>query len=93
MSKTLLHIQSLVAAGDVEVSEHGDTKMIREGEFIAELDLELLDDEEGVPGWGPYLSLADAMKLDDVRTALRMGNLTEAAKFARVYRLMPVTAA
>jgi hypothetical protein len=69
------------------------TKLVREGDFVAEVDIELRDDEEGVSGWGPYLSLSDALKLDDVRTALRTGNVAEAAKRSRVFRLMPVNAA
>jgi hypothetical protein len=39
-------------------------KLIHEGQYLAEVDVELLvtDDE-----WSPYLSVEDAYKLDDVR--------------------------
>ena len=66
---------------------------IREGEYVAEIDVELLEDEDAQPGWGPYFSADHALKLDDVRRALREGNIAEAAKTARIYRLIPVSAA
>lgn len=64
------------------------TKLVHEGNYAAEVDVELIitDDE-----WSPYLSLEDAYKLDDVRQALRQGNLDIAAKLARVFTLTPVT--
>ena len=61
-------------------------KLVHEGEFVAEVDVELLDGDEG---WSPYLSLEDAYKLDDVREALRAGDIQRAARMARVYRLSP----
>jgi hypothetical protein len=39
---------------------------------------------EDETGWSPYLSLGDATKLDDVRRALRQGDVTTAAKYGRV---------
>ncbi len=68
-------------------------EVVREGDYIAEVDVELRDDEAGQPGWGPYLSQADALKLDDVRRALGTGDLASATKLARVYRITPVSAA
>ena len=44
------------------------TKLVHEGQYIAEVDIELIDMDEG---WSPYLSLDDAYKLDDIRDALR----------------------
>jgi len=41
-------------------------------------------------GWAPYLSLEDALKLDDVREALRRGDIENAARLSRVYTLTPV---
>ena len=43
------------------------TKFIHEGDYVAEVDVELIYTDEG---WSPYLSLEDAYKLDDVREAL-----------------------
>jgi len=65
------------------------TKLVQEGEFVAEVDVLLIitDDE-----WSPYLSLADANKLDDVRQALRQGDIEAAVSMARVYKLTPVAA-
>ena len=64
-------------------------KLVHEGEFVAEVDVELIMTDEG---WSPYLSLEDAYKLDDVRQALRQGDIETAARLARVYRLTPVAA-
>ncbi len=63
------------------------TKLVHEGEYVAEVDIELIDTDDG---WSPYLSLGDAQKLDDVREALRTGDLKAAARQARVYALTPV---
>ena len=65
------------------------TKLIHEGNYVAEVDVELIINEDE---WSPYLSLEDAYKLDDVRQALRQGDLDLATKLARVYTLMPVAA-
>ncbi len=46
------------------------TKLIHEGAYVAEVDIELIYTDEG---WSPYLSLDDARKLDDVREELRRG--------------------
>lgn len=54
---------------------------------LAEVDVELLEDETG---WFPYLSVEDAYKLDDVRDALRRGDLESASKYGRVFKLRPV---
>ncbi len=60
------------------------SKYIHEGQYVAEVDVELLEDETG---WSPYLSIEDAYKLDDVRDALRRGDLGSAAKYGRIYEL------
>jgi len=65
------------------------TKLIHEGEYVAKVDVELMDADEG---WFPYLSLDDAKKLDDVREALRKGDLKRATRLARIYTLKPVAA-
>ncbi|MGH2583927.1 MAG: hypothetical protein ACRDJE_03350 [Dehalococcoidia bacterium] len=64
------------------------TKLVREGQYAAEVDIELI--EEG-DGWSPYLSLDDAYKLDDVREALRRGDIQGASRLARVFSLMPIS--
>jgi hypothetical protein len=63
------------------------TKLVHEGQYVAEVDVELVDTDEG---WSPYLSLEDAQKLDDVREALRRGDIKSAGRFARVFTLTPV---
>ena len=65
------------------------TKIVHEGDFAAEVDIDLIYSEGG---WSPYLSLEDAQKLDEVRLALRCGDLRKAREFARIFRLIPVAA-
>lgn len=69
------------------MSKRKRTKLVHEGKYVAEVDVELLQDPGG---WSPYLSLEDAYRLDDVRQALRTGDLKAAAKHARIYSLSPV---
>ena len=72
------------------MSRRSTKRLVREGEFVAEVDVELVEAEGA---WTPYLSLEDAYKLDDVRDALRAGDIERAAQLAeRVYRLTPVEA-
>ena len=63
------------------------TKFIHEGQYAAEVDIELIESQEG---WAPYLSLEDAQKLDEVCTALRRGDLRRASQMARIFKLTPV---
>ncbi len=63
------------------------TKYLHEGRYVAEIEVEVLEDEGG---WSPYLSINDAYRLDDVREALRKGDLSSAAKYGRIYELRPV---
>ena len=65
-------------------------RLVREGNLAAEVDVMLV---EADGGWTPYLSIEDAYKLDDVRDALRAGDVKRASRTAsRVYRLTPVEA-
>lgn len=64
------------------------TKLVREGNYVAEVDVELVETDED---WSPYLSLEDAYKLDGVRDALRRGDLETATRLARVFLMTPVT--
>jgi len=63
------------------------TKLIHEGDSVAEVDVELIDTDDD---WSPHLSLDDAFKLDDVRQALRRKDLTTVARYARIFSLTPV---
>ena len=65
------------------------TKYIHEGRYVAEVDVQVLDDETE---WSPYLSLEDAYRLDEVRSALRRGDIAAASTRARIYKLEPVAA-
>ena len=63
------------------------TKYVHEGKYVAEVDVALIEDNTQ---WSPYLSLDDAYKLDDVRDALREGDLDAAARYGRIYEMRPV---
>lgn len=63
------------------------SKLIHEGNYVAEVDVQLIDSDIG---WSPYLPLDDANKLDEVRNALRQGDIKRAASIARVFILTPV---
>ncbi len=63
------------------------TKLVYEGKYLAEVDVELIETPEG---WSPYLSLEDAQKLDEVREALRRDDIATAARLARIYKVTPV---
>jgi hypothetical protein len=65
------------------------TKYVHAGQFVAEVEVEVIEDEFS---WSPYLSVADATRLDTVREALRVGDLKAAASLGRLYRLEPVVA-
>ncbi|MEK6777985.1 MAG: hypothetical protein AABY87_14085 [bacterium] len=63
------------------------TKLVHEGKYVAEVDVELVETDDE---WSPYLSLEDAYKLDDVREALRRGDLKSAGRYSRIFTLTPV---
>ncbi len=64
-------------------------ELLHEGKYAAEIPVDLIEDDTA---WSPYLSPADAKKLDAVRLALRRGDLVEAAKYGRIFELMPIAA-
>ena len=63
------------------------TKLVHEGQYIAEVNIELIDTNDK---WSPYISIEDAYKLDDVREALRRGDIKAAVQHGKVYTLTPV---
>ncbi len=69
------------------MSSRKRTKFVHVGRYVAEVDVELVEDETG---WSPYLKPEDAYKLDDVREALSRGDVEAASRVARVYELRPV---
>ena len=63
------------------------SKYVHEGKYMAVIEVELVAHENE---WAPYLTLEDAYKLDDVRDALRRGDLEAAAENAMIYELHPI---
>ena len=66
------------------MTRRNKTKYIHEGEYVAAVDVELLEDDTA---WTPYLSLEDAYRIDDVRDALRRRDFQTAGQYGRVYHL------
>ena len=64
-------------------------ELIHEGKYAAEIEVELLYSDDS---WSPTMSLEDARKLETVRLALKRGDIAEAAKYGRVFELIPVAA-
>ncbi len=77
----------MAGRGEIMKAKHR-VKIIREGQYVAEVDVDLVEAETE---WSPHLSLEGAYKLDDVRDALCRGDIEGALKLARVYTLKPVT--
>lgn len=71
------------------MSERQTQRLVREGAYIAEVDVTLIETDHE---WAPYISADDVRKLDKVRLALREGDLATATQLARVYELKPVAA-
>lgn len=66
------------------------TKIVREGNYVAEVNIELIETGASEKeGWSPYLSLEDALKLDEVREALREGDIKSASRKSKVFVLKP----
>ena len=77
-------------AEETNMTVRSARRLVREGAFAAEVNVELVESDGG---WTPYLSVDDAYKLDNVRDALRAGDLERASRLAtRIYRLTPVEA-
>ena len=85
----LIPLDGLVISCNGRDMARHTVKLLREGGFAAEVPVDLVEDDGG---WSPYLSPEDARKLDEVRKALRDGDLKAAAKFGRVFQLLPVSA-
>ena len=77
--------RQLYAENDMNTRQR--TKYIHEGKHVAEVKVELIEDEQD---WSPYLSKQDAYRLDEVRAAVKRGDLAAATKAAKVFSLTPV---
>jgi hypothetical protein len=63
------------------------TRIIREGGYLAEVDVQVMEIEGS---WSAVMSLEDAQILDEVREALRQGDVQRAARLARVFTIAPI---
>ena len=64
-------------------------ELIHEGKYAAEVSIVLEYTDES---WSPTMSIDDARKLEAARLALRAGNLSEAAKYGKVFELKALAA-
>jgi hypothetical protein len=67
-------------------------ELVRVGNHVAEVPVEIIVDDDEQGGWSPYFSLEDAKKLEAVRLALQTGDLAKAAQYGRVFELHPISA-
>ena len=64
-------------------------ELVCDGQYVAEVEVALIETDSE---WSPYLSLADAERLEGLRSALRRGDLNAAAMLGKVNKLTPVAA-
>jgi hypothetical protein len=65
------------------------TELIHEGKYAAEVTVEITYSDES---WSPTMSFEDTRKLETVRLDLQRGDVSEAAKYGRVFELTPAAA-
>lgn len=63
------------------------TKLVHEGSYLAGVEVELLTTDGE---WSPHLSVEDAYKLDDVRDALKRGDVAAGRGHGRLFTLTPI---
>ncbi len=69
------------------MTKNPHTKYIHEGSYAAKVDVDLIENEEG---WAPYISVEDSFKLDDIRNALKKGDIQKASQLGRIFKLTPI---
>ena len=62
-------------------------KLIQVGQYIAEVNVTMIYTDDD---WSPYLSVEDALKLDQVRESLQRKDFLSAQANSRVYTLTPL---
>ena len=62
------------------------TRLIEVGSYAARVEIDLEYDDTG---WSPYVSHADALKIERVRRALKAGDIATAKTEAEVFELTP----
>jgi len=78
------------------ISEPGErhevaTELIEVGGYVAKVQVEHIYEADDPTNWAPYLSVDDVEKLEKVDAALRAGDLSEAAKYGKIYELTEVS--
>ena len=69
------------------LNKRKQTKFLHEGNYVAQVEIELVDSSTG---WFPSMSLDTAYILDDIRLALRQGDIQTAAKYATVFEMKKI---
>ncbi|MDN2568536.1 hypothetical protein N1F89_20110 [Aquibium sp. A9E412] len=65
-------------------------RLVEEGGYVAKVPVTLIYETDDPTSWGPYLSAEDALKLDEVRSALRRGDIAAAARHGEIFELTKV---
>ena len=66
------------------------TRLVEEGGYIAKIPVKMIYESDDPTNWGPYLSAEDALKLDEVRSALRRRDIPAAARYGEIFELTKV---
>ena len=66
------------------------TRLVEESGYIAKVPVTLIYESDDPTNWGPYLSAEDALKLDEVRRALRRHDIPAAARYGEIFELIKV---
>lgn len=71
----------------IRLTEKKVKKLIQVGKYVAEVEVTMIYTDDA---WTPYLSVEDALKLDEVREFLKRKDFASAQKNAQVYTLTPL---
>ena len=63
------------------------TKRIYVGDVMTEIDVVMSDEPSA---WGPHIDPSELDRIDQVRRALKSGNLKAASKQAKLYSIKPL---
>lgn len=69
------------------MTKRSHVKYVHEGQYVAKVKVDLIVSEDS---WSPFLSVEDAYRLDDVREALRRGDVETASSIGKIYALKPI---
>lgn len=63
------------------------TKRIYVGDVMAEIEVEMADEPEA---WGPHIDPSELDRIDELRRALKTGDLKAASRLGKLYSVKPL---